>query len=81
MVAVIVIQNHKVIIASAGRGDEPSSLVGVDLFGGLDDGAEALEGFGEVGGQVEIIWRWSSLSGAMEIICLVDRWFIRAWSK
>ena len=66
MIAVVVIEDHQVIISSTGWGDESSSLIGVNLSSGLGDGAETLEGFGGISRGCEVI-------GTMEGVSTVRR--------
>jgi hypothetical protein len=46
IVAVIVVEDHQIVVASAGRSDEPSSLISIDLSRRFCNGAETFERFG-----------------------------------
>ena len=49
MIAVVVVQDHQVVIASTGGRDEASGLVGIDLSSGLGNGAKTFECFSGCG--------------------------------
>jgi hypothetical protein len=55
VVALIVVQDHQIVVAGTGRRDESSSLVSKDLSSGLCDGAVTFESFGGVGRCSEIV--------------------------
>jgi hypothetical protein len=55
VVAIIVVQDHRIVVASTGRRDESSSLVSIDLSSGLCNGAVTFESFGGVRRRSEII--------------------------
>ncbi len=55
MVAIIVVQDHQIVVAGTRRRDEASSLVSIDLSSGLCDGAVTFESFGGVRRRSEIV--------------------------
>jgi phage baseplate assembly protein gpV len=65
VVAIIVVQDHQIVVAGTRRRDEAASLVSIDLSSRLCNGPVTFESFGGVG-------RWS------EIVCAVDR-VISVW--
>jgi hypothetical protein len=76
-IAVIVVEDHDIVVAIGGWGDEAASLVSVDLTSGLEGrgvevvGAFALEGGGrEAVISVGFMWRWG-LGGALVAATLV----------
>jgi hypothetical protein len=64
MVAIIVVQDHQIVVAGPRRRDEASSLVSIDLSSGLCDGVVTFERFGGVG-------RWSEIVGAVDRVISV----------
>jgi hypothetical protein len=67
VVAIIVVQDHQIVVAGTRRRDEAFILVSIDLSSGLCDGAVVtFESFGGVG-------RWSEIVGA------VDRVILAVW--
>jgi hypothetical protein len=64
MVAIIVVQDHQIVVAGTRWRDEASSLVSIDLSSGLCDGAVTFERFGGVD-------RWSEIVGAVDRVISV----------
>jgi hypothetical protein len=64
VVAIIVLQDHQIVVAGTRWRDEASSLVSIDLSSGLCDGATTLDSFGGVS-------RWSEIVGAADRVISV----------
>jgi hypothetical protein len=78
VVAIIVVQDHQIVVACTRRRDEASSLVSIDWSSGLYASNAVLAG--GVKSLVPLIG--SSLSGSiLWVPCQVDHWFLWVWSK